>query len=218
MSSSVPEDLRIATPDESPQIKRRKSNNGDKPPPPARMTVAELAERMKTFIQEMGRQYEDIKAAHEEVRLIAKEAEKTNELMFTKMTEIEKKLEVLYAHKDSQDRHIMQSKQTISSLKKQIEGVTPSSAPQKSSGTPSTTPSAKTSSSPPATVPKSGTVVAPSVKNAPVKPSSPPTATTKKPSQELIEVDWDDPYCAKCNTDYKKGHKHVCKEEYEKLF
>jgi len=63
----------------------------------------------------------------------------------------------------------------------------------------------------PAIAKTSGSVVKPPAKSVPAANSPPGASSSKKASQELLEVDWDDEYCAKCNTDYKATEKHVCK-------
>jgi len=198
LASSVPDDLRIATPpDETPQIKRRKSTTDA-----GRETVSRLAERMKTFIEEFGKAHEQLKAAHEEIRLIAKTAEETNEKIAARMDSIEKKL-------NDRDVTISDVKRDISLLKKQFEFRQAAHA-QKQSGTPT----------PAAPVSTSGSVVKPPAKKMPAMPSLLPSdnPSSRKPSppkrsspEDFPAVEWDDPYCARCNTDYKKGEKHVCK-------
>lgn len=192
LASSVPDDLRIATPpDESPQIKRRKSDANA-----GRETVSRLAERMKTFIEEFGRSYEQLKAAHEEIRLIAKTAEETNEKIAERMNIIEKKLQ-------ERESHILDAKRDISLLKKQFEF---KAAAKSTGGIVS-----------PAAVPKLGPAAVLPVKKPAAAPCSPASASLlpRKPSPPRLEdiptVEWDDPYCARCNSDYKKGENHVCK-------
>jgi hypothetical protein len=192
LASSVPEDLMIATPpDDSPQIKRKK------PEAPKRDTVGMLAERMKTFVQDFAKSYDQLKAAHEEVRLIAKEAERVNEMMFTKMTELETKIARIEQKSNAAEQNIADARLDISQLRsKCVFKAAPVTA---------------CTTTRPATATISGSAVKPPAKSAPAASSPPGASSSKKPSQEIPEVDWDDLYCAKCNTDYKPTEKHVCK-------
>jgi hypothetical protein len=202
LASSVPDDLRIGTPpDDSPQIKRRRSA-GDG----GRETVSRLAERMKGFIEEFGRAHEQLKAAHEEIRLIAKTAEETNEKIAARMDSIEKKLL-------DRETSISDVKRDISLLKKQFEFKQAAKI---------ATPSGSSGSIPRAPAPTVGTAAKPVVKMpSAVKSSQPSTFPSQKKDEkeppkrsspdDFPAVEWDDPYCARCNTDYKKGETHVCK-------
>lgn len=192
LASSVPEDLVILTPDESPQIKRRNSGA------PKRNTLGELADKMKSFIQEMGKAHEELKAAHEEVRLIAKEAERTNEHVLAKLTDIEKRIENIASESSANKSSIADAKLDISLLRKQCVF--------------KAAPVARGTTSLPAIAKPPGIVAKAPAKTLPVERSSPPSqSSSKKASQEIPEVDWDDLFCAKCNTDYKPTDKHVCK-------
>lgn len=201
LASSVPDDLRIGTPpDDSPQIKRRRSTTDGN-----RETVSRLAERMKAFIEEFGRAHEQLKAAHEEIRLIAKTAEETNEKIAARMDSIEKKL-------NDRETSILDVRRDISLLKKQFEfrQAAKVAPPSGNSGSARAVPA-----------PTSGAVAKPAAKMPSVVKSSPPsTFPSQKKDEEPPKrsspddypaVEWDDPYCARCNTDYKKGEAHVCK-------
>lgn len=195
LASSVPDDLVIATPDDSPQIKRAK-----KPEPPKRDTVGLLAERMKTFVQEFAKSHEDLKAAHEEIRMIVKEAEKTNEMMFMKLSQFEAQIATNEKRFSTLEQNIADARVDIMQLRnKCVFKAAP--MPAIKGGTTTTPAIAKTS----------GTVVKPPAKSVPAANSPPGASSSKKASQELLEVDWDDEYCAKCNTDYKATQKHICK-------
>lgn len=194
LASSVPDDLVIATPDDSPQIKRAK-----KPEAPKRDTVGLLAERMKTFVQEFAKSHEDLKAAHEEIRMIVKETEKTNENMFMKLTEFEAKILTNEKRFSMLEQSIADARVDIMQLRNKCVY---KAAPLPTRPLTTTTPAiAKTS----------GSVVKPPAKSVAAANSPPGASSSKKASQELLEVDWDDEYCAKCNTDYKATEKHICK-------
>ena len=198
LSASVPEDLRIATPDDSPtpQIKKRKE------------TIADLAERMRGFITDVQKAHEDLKAAHEEVRLIAKAAEETNERLFSQMTNLTGRISFIEKQLGNQDgniedvkRELLRSSTRLDAIEKRGQAKAPPSVPI-------------VTTTRPVGAPIPGTVVPASAKPLPTKNS--PTRSfpaLKRAEEHLTEEDFegfDDPYCARCNTDYKKGAKHVC--------
>jgi len=188
LASSVPEDLQIATPDDnSPQIKRRDSTLA------RRTTVMELAERIQAFVKQTEKAHGDFKAAHEEVRLIAKAAETTNEAIFQKMETIEKNLQGL-------DTQFADVKREMSLLKTQFHF--------KAAARCAPTPGSATK---PVSAKMSGGAAQPVVKGLPAATSSTSKASLKKASPEIPVCDINDEFCVKCNSDYPEGTEHVCK-------
>lgn len=209
LASSVPEDLRIATPpDESPQIRRRRTDTIAAKP---RETVANLGERMDTSLKDIAKAHETLKAAIEEVRIIAKEAEKINEMLFEKLTKFEGQMLFMQKQLGMRDGNIEKLSADILQLKRQFEFKPPTTA-----GMGSLPGSASTSATRPATAIKSGTAAAPPVKSGVAAPFRPPGILPKKKpeepplSSEEAEEFFSKAFCAKCGEDYPAKTKHVC--------
>lgn len=208
LASSVPEDLRIATPEESPTIRRRTSAQTPAKP---RETVATLGDRMETSLAEINKAHETLKAAMEEVRLIAKEAEKTNEMLLEKLTQMETQMSSMQKQFGTRDSNIEALKHDISSLKRQFD-LKAISTTRSPTSTTSVAGSASTSASRPATAIKSGTVAKAPAKSGLGAPFRPPGLQSSKKPDVVIKCieNLDDEFCPKCNEDYPANTKHVC--------
>lgn len=209
LASTAPEDLVIATPpDESPVIKRSKN----------RETVASLGERMETSLSEINKAHETLKAAIEEVRIIAKEAEKINEMLFEKLTKFEEQFRSMQKQSGVRDSTIATLKEDMSKLKQRFDFKATASA-----SIPSLPGKGSTSAIRPVTVATCGTVAAAPAKtgvDAPFRPPGilpkkkaevlPPPPPLQPPSPEEVEEFFSKEYCAKCGEDYPAKTKHVC--------
>lgn len=203
LASQPPEDLRIATPDldESPQIKRRAS----KP----RQTVAAVAESMGASLASIKSAYENLQAAFTEVRVIAKEAEKTNEMLYDKVMKMEATLTSMQKQSEKRDVTIEQSKLDISLLKKQFEFRS-----HRNNSQPAPAPATSSSPTRPAGATANGTAATPAAKSTPAVVSPPPApSSSKKPSVSVREIqNLDDEWCSRCGEDYPAKSKHVCSQ------
>lgn len=190
LASSVPEDYHIQSIDlDAPAtqvIKRR-------------ATVSDLADRMRSFIAQVEKTHEDLKAALTEVRLMSKLTEETNEKMYHRMTELDNSICTVLKKNEDLDGAISELKREQSLLKKQFEFRQAARV-----GPPTATPAAAAITS--------GTAAKAPAKMPSVVVSSKPSGSPsgKKAEEDLLDA-WDSDFCPKCNSDFPEGTKHVCK-------